>query len=244
MGRGFWRVAAATAAFGVVHSALASRAAKRRAAEWFGERNRNGLYRLFYLGQSLATFAALAGYIRRQPGRELYHVRGPAALLLRAGQAAAVLHAVASARQVGMVRILGLESFAAWLRGEDTPPEPEAHGPALGADGTMRATGPFAWSRHPLNFSPVPIFWLNPRMTTNLLAYNLAATVYFLVGSLHEETRLRASYGEAYRRYQESGVPFYLPTPPLSRRPPCTTTTSPSMIPRSPLPPSLCSSTS
>jgi hypothetical protein len=38
------KVAAATAVFGLVHSALASRPAKRAAARTFGERNRNGLY--------------------------------------------------------------------------------------------------------------------------------------------------------------------------------------------------------
>jgi protein-S-isoprenylcysteine O-methyltransferase Ste14 len=210
MWRGMLKVAAATAVFGLVHSALASRAAKRKAAELLGERDRNGLYRLFYIGQSLATFAALAAYARRQPGRELYHVRGPLAWALRAGQAALV-HATAAARQVGVGRMLGLASFAAWLGRGPVPPEPEAQGPAPSDDGAMRATGPFAWSRHPLNFSPLPVFWLNPRMTTNLLAFNVAATAYLVVGSVHEEARLRAAYGDAYRDYQASGVAFYLP---------------------------------
>ena len=204
---------AATALFGLVHSLLASRAAKRKAAELFGPRNRNGLYRVFYLGQSLVTFAGLAAYVYRQPGRELYHVRGPAKLLLRTGQAIAVVHATAAARQVGFVEILGLKSFEAWRRGEPVPPEPEAQGPALAADGAMRATGPFRWSRHPLNLSPTPVFWLNPRMTTNLLAFNLAATLYLIVGSIHEEARLHAAYGDAYEDYPQSGVPFYLPLP-------------------------------
>jgi hypothetical protein len=211
VGKGIVKVVAATAAFAVLHSALASRAAKRRAAGLFGERNRNGLYRLFYIGQSVAAFAALAAYVRRQPGRELYHARGPLAVLLRAGQAAALAHAALAVRQVGLNRMLGLESFGAWLREGDVPPEPEAQGPAAAEDGSMNATGPFAWSRHPLNFAPVPVLWLNPRMTTNLLAFNVAATAYFVVGSLHEEARLRAAYGDAYRRYQESDVPFYLP---------------------------------
>jgi protein-S-isoprenylcysteine O-methyltransferase Ste14 len=211
MGKSVLKIVAATALFGVVHSVLASRTAKRKAAEWFGERNRNGLYRAFYIGQSLVTFAALAGYIRRQPGRELYHVRGPLAGLLRLGQAAGLVHATWAARQVGVGRMLGADSLAAWWHGRPVPPEPEAQGPALGADGTLKATGPFALSRHPLNLSPLPVFWLNPRMSTNLAAFNLAATAYFVLGSLHEETRLAAAYGEPYRRYEQSDVPFYLP---------------------------------
>lgn len=48
-------------------------------------------------------------------------------------------------------------------------------------------------------------------MTTQRLAFNLAATLYLVLGSLHEEQRLRTEYGQAYADYQESGVPFYWP---------------------------------
>lgn len=211
--RGMLKVMAATALFGLVHSFLASRRAKRYAAELFGERNRDGLYRVFYLAQSVATFGALAAYIRNQPGRELYRVRWPLAGLMHAGQALAMVQAVSGARQVGLERILGVESLRSWLGDGPVPPTPEAQGPALDPEGLVRDAGPFAWSRHPLNFAPLPVFWLMPRMTTNLLAFNIAATAYLVVGSLHEEARLREAYGEAYSAYQGSGVPFYLPSP-------------------------------
>jgi methanethiol S-methyltransferase len=207
------KVAAAVGGFGLVHSALASRAAKRTAAETFGERNRNGLYRVFYIGQSLVSFAILADYIRRQPSRDIYQVQGPLAFVMHAGQVAAVACAFTAANQVGIRRITGWESFEAWLGDGPVPPEPEAQGPALDAEGRMRAAGPFAWSRHPLNFVPVPIFWLWPRMTTNLLAFNVATTMYLVIGSWHEEARLRQAYGERYISYQNSGVPYYLPRP-------------------------------
>jgi protein-S-isoprenylcysteine O-methyltransferase Ste14 len=206
------KVMAATAAFGALHSALASRTAKRAAARLAGERNRNGLYRVGYIAQSAVTFAALAAYVRRQPSRELYRVAGPLAALLHAVQAGAVVYAALAARQVGLSRITGLESFRAWLGDGPVPPEPEAQGPALDAEGRRRALGPFARSRHPLNFAPLPVFWLWPRMTTNLLAFNAAATAYLVVGSIHEEARLRAAFGEEYDAYRNSGVPFYLPT--------------------------------
>lgn len=213
MWKSMLKVAAATAAFGLVHSALASRTAKRAAARTFGERNRNGLYRLFYIGQSLVTFGLLAAYVRRQPGRELYRVEGPLAFLMHAIQAGAVVYATWAAGQVGLRRITGLESFLAWLGDGPVPPEPEAQGPALDDEGRRYALGPFAWSRHPLNFAPLPIFGLWPRMTTNLLAFNTAATIYLVVGSLHEEARLREALGGDYDAYRKSGVPFYLPAP-------------------------------
>lgn len=213
MWRSMLKVAAATAGFGLVHSALASRTAKRAATRTFGGRNRNGLYRLFYIGQSLVTFGMLAAYIRRQPSRELYRVEGPLALLMHAIQAGAVGYATSAAAQVGLRRITGLESFVAWLGYGPVPAEPEAQGPALDDEGRRHAAGPFAWSRHPLNFAPLPIFWLWPRMTSNLIAFNTAATFYLVVGSLHEEARLREAFRDDYDAYLTSGIPFYVPAP-------------------------------
>jgi hypothetical protein len=132
---------------------------------------------------------------------------------MHAAQAGGVVYMTAAARQVGVRRIFGLESFTAWLGNGPVPPEPEAQGPALDAEGRRHAAGPFAWSRHPLNFAPVPIFWLWPRMTTSLLAFNAAATAYLVIGSLHEEARLQEAFGADYAAYQRSGVPFYLPAP-------------------------------
>lgn len=124
MWRSMFKVATATAVFGLVHSALASRTAKRAAARTFGERNRNGLYRVVYIEQSLVTFGLLAAYIRRQPSRELYRIGGSLALLMHAIQAGAVVYATAAAGQVGLRRITGLESFSAWLGDGPVPPEP------------------------------------------------------------------------------------------------------------------------
>lgn len=75
----------------------------------------------------------------------------------------------------------------------------------------MRVRGPFRLSRHPLNVAPLPVLWFNPRVSTNLLAYNLVSTAYLLLGSKNEELRLEARYGQPYRSYQQGAVPFYLP---------------------------------
>jgi hypothetical protein len=205
------KVAVATAVFGLVHSALASQGAKRTAATVFGERNRNGLYRMFFIGQSFVAFGLLAAYIRRQPSRELYRIDGPWRAAVYMVQAGALGYTTAAAYQVGISRISGIESLRCWLAGEPVPPEPEAQGPALDEDGRRRPLGPFALSRHPLNFAPIVIFWTWPRMTTNMLAFNVVATCYLVLGSIHEEARLREEYGDEYVAYQRSGVPFYLP---------------------------------
>jgi methanethiol S-methyltransferase len=169
------------------------------------------LYRPFYLVQSGVTIAVLIAYTRRQPARVLYQYKGLAALPFRIIQAAGICWATAAAYQVGLLEILGVRPALGLLSCAGAiEPEPAAQGPAL-AGHQLRVRGPFRLTRHPLNVAPLPIMWFFPRMSTNLLAFNLVSTAYLVVGSVLEENRLLARYGDAYRDYQSSGVPFYVP---------------------------------
>ena len=207
------RMALATTAFALVHSALASRAAKRQAARLLGQRRADAFYRLFFVGQSVLGFAGLIAYGARLPRRTLYHVGGPAALLLRAGQAGGLACLYAAARQPGVAYLAGIGNLQAWRHGLPIPAGPHAQGPERGPDGRLTVAGPYLWSRHPLNFCGIPIFWLTPHMTSRRLAFNLVSTAYFMLGSMHEEARLAAAYGAPYRRYQRGDVPFFWPSP-------------------------------
>jgi len=132
--------------------------------------------------------------------------------LMQLSRFASVGYAVYAAHQVGVPAMLGWPGITAWVHGEAVVPrEPEAQGPALSGDGGLKVAGPFLASRHPLNLVPLPVLWLAPTMTVNLAALNCVATLYFVIGSMHEESRLRTSYGRAYSEYQKSAVPFYLP---------------------------------
>jgi methanethiol S-methyltransferase len=209
------KIVAATALFAGIHSLLASRAAKRVATEVLSERQRNALYRPFYNAQAVITFAALVLYGTRLPDRELYRVSGPLAGLMRFGQVISLLYLLDGTRQIGFLRFAGVPNLLAFLREETfVPPEPEGQGPIIDVNGEMKATGPFRASRHPLNFAMVPALWLMPRMTVNLAAFNFVVTAYLIVGSVHEEERLRAAYGQAYIDYQRSGVNFFVPSGP------------------------------
>jgi protein-S-isoprenylcysteine O-methyltransferase Ste14 len=205
------RMGMATVAFAVIHSVLASRSAKRMAARFVGERRRDAGYRLFFVGQSLLAFPLLIAYGARLPKRTIYRINGPSAILLRIGQAAGVLHLLAAARHVGIARLAGLENLRAWRNNRPVPPGPVAQGPEMQADGRLSIGGPYLWSRHPLNFSAIPLFWSTPHMTTRRLAFNLASTLYFVLGSVHEEVRLNDAYGNDYRAYAEGPVPFFWP---------------------------------
>jgi methanethiol S-methyltransferase len=209
-----FKTAAAVSLFAVLHSALASLPAQQAFAIRLGARSRRGLYRPFYIAQSILSLLALGLYLHRLPDRTLYRASRPMGYGLRLGQALGLLYAAAAAWRVGLTRISGWASFSTWAAGAEIPAvEPAAQGPAPAASNRLQTGWPFSWSRHPLNFSPLPVFWLNPTMTVRLLAFNLVASLYLVLGSLHEERRLLARYGALYQRYQHSGVPFFLPRP-------------------------------
>jgi hypothetical protein len=211
--KGVVKMATATIGFALLHSALASRQAKHAARKLVGTPAADDNYRLFYSVQALFGFLALVWYGARLPSRTLYALSGPPAWILRGGQCLGLLHLCCAASQVGVARLSGLENFLARRTGKPALPVPLAQGPELNASGRLTTGGLYAWSRHPLNFSGIPIFWLTPRLTDKRLVFNLVSTAYFILGSRHEAARLRAGYGDAYRNYENSGVPFYWPHP-------------------------------
>ena len=72
--------------------------------------------------------------------------------------------------------------------------------------------GLYSWARHPLYSLILLFLWLTPLMSVNLLTTYILFTIYFYVGSIHEEKRLLAKFGSAYRDYQQR-VPRLIPIP-------------------------------
>jgi hypothetical protein len=221
------KISLATITFAAVHSALATRGAKLLAARWLGEERRDAVYRVFFVVQSLAGFGALLAYGARLPTTTLYRIEGFGALLLRTGQAAGIAYLLIGLKEAGVAQWSGYASLQAWRRGLPMPPGPAAQGPELKPDGRLGIGGPYLHSRHPLNFAGIPIFWLTPHMTARRLAFNVVGSLYLILGSKHEEMRLRDAYGELYRQYVDQRVPFFWPLP-MGR-----TTSSPTLLPAS-----------
>lgn len=109
-----------------------------------------------------------------------------------------VLYLLYGAREIGFLKFAGVPNIAALVtRQSFVPVEPEGQGPILENPNQMKITGPFRLSRHPLNFGMLPILWLMPRMTVNLVAFNVITTLYLILGSVHEENRFVETYGQA-----------------------------------------------
>ena len=207
------RVVLICAIWAGIHSLLASRRAKGASARVAGARSRDGLYRVAYNAQSVVTVALAARRLARLPDRGLYEVGPPWSWLFRAGQVGSLGVLFSGVRVVGVLEFAGIVPLWKALTDRESRPEPEAQGPPMGADGEMETSGAFRFTRHPGNLGAVGFFLLWPRMTVNRAMLAALAALYVVLGSMHEERRLRMAYGEAFERYRQK-VPFLIPRPP------------------------------
>ena len=205
-----FRVCALFVAYGLVHSLLAFRPVKDWVERRAGRRVRHGLYRPFFILQSVVTtFWALKKF-RDLPDRTLYEVPRPWSWAWQAVQAFAVALLLRALAVVGYGRLLGLPQLVAFLRGREPAPVPEAQGPPPDARGQPVLSGPFRAIRHPDNLFFGLFLWALPRMSVNRLTLALLSTIYAVLGSWHEDARLRLAYGAPFARYQRD-TPLFIP---------------------------------
>jgi protein-S-isoprenylcysteine O-methyltransferase Ste14 len=179
----------------VVHSLLASVPVKDWTRRVLGE-GVDRWYRLAYVVFASVSGLPLLLMVAVLPDRALYAVPSPWRWPMRGGQALALGAAVWAVLETGPTYFLGLSQLLA--RGSSQA-------------NTLQVRGFYCWVRHPLYLFSIVILWLSPDMTVNLLVFYGLITLYFAIGSLHEERRLLAEFGHAYRDYQRQ-VPWLIPT--------------------------------
>jgi len=180
--------------YAFVHSLLASLGVKQWIRQTMGPEN-DRWYRLGYNIFAVITLLPLWPMLIGLPDRTLYVVPAPWRWLMVAGQLLAVVGLGVTLWQTGPLHFFGLAQLI-------TPPPHESS--------SLTTGGFYGWVRHPLYSFSLLFIWLTPVLTINLLTTFLIFTLYFYVGSIYEEKRLLAEFGEAYRRYQQH-VPRLIP---------------------------------
>ena len=205
-----WRVCVLFMGYGLLHSLLASSWSKSLVERYGGGRVRRGLYRPFFILQSVVTTLWALQEFWKLPDRTLYQVPRPWSWVLRAVQAFAVALLLRALAVVGYLRLLGVPPLIDFLRGRQPQETSEAQGPPPDAHGQPVLSGPFRVIRHPDNLFFALFVWALPRMSVNRLTLALLCTLYAVLGSWHEDARMRRAYGEAFARYQRE-TPLLIP---------------------------------
>lgn len=198
------RTAGAISLFAIVHSALAALQTKRVARRLAGARAADGLYRFAFNGFAVITFAATLRSIWSLPDRRLYRVRGVPSLLLWCGQLACVIALLLTNRQNGFGHVTGIRHACEFIRGRPIGPTPVVQHPLPDGDCLDGWTGTFRLSSHPNNYLVLLLYWLSPVMTVKWATVGLVTALYMVLGSLHEDQRLLAAYGDRYRCYRST----------------------------------------
>lgn len=185
--------------FALVHSITADKRVKAWIGNRLGERFQHGWYRLFYNVLSVISLAPLFLYMATRSS-VIYSVSDTSALIFRAIQIVGLVGATISILQIDWMRFVGLRQVMAYFSGDDLPLAGEA----------LKTDGLYGFVRHPLYFFSLLFLWFNPTLTNTALYFNIGATLYFVIGSIVEERRMRDYYGDTYQKYQER-VPWLIP---------------------------------
>ncbi|MGB2896497.1 MAG: isoprenylcysteine carboxylmethyltransferase family protein [Anaerolineales bacterium] len=186
----------AVAAYGALHSLLASNPVKQAFQRALGQTS-DRFYRLFFNIVGGLTFLPVLAAAALDPGQTLYHLTWPWVLLTSLCQALAAILLLLGLLQTDSLHFLGLRQIS----------HPEAS-----EQSELVINGLYCHVRHPLYSAGLLFIWLTPVMTTSLLALNLGLTLYIVIGSIFEERRLVDQFGQAYRDYQRR-VPRLVPRP-------------------------------
>ncbi len=93
---------------------------------------------------------------------------------------------------------LGIKSI--WRRMKNIPQKQQS----------FSVRGLYAYCRHPMYFFFLIAFWVTPVMNYSRLEFAVLGSIYFLIGTLHEEKNLREELGNIYDVYREN-VPMWIP---------------------------------
>ena len=186
-----------------LHSALVSLSLIEPLLKRFPDASR--YYRIVYNVVSLVTLLPVLLYTFYLRGTPTFSWQGSWRFLQMAMTVSALVFFVAGARHYDLFQFLGLRQLKA-----------EKACSVLTDDCSLDTSGVLSLVRHPWYTGGILIIWARPLDASAILT-NLVLTGYFLVGTLLEERKLTAQFGQEYADYQQR-VSMFVPLKWMARR--------------------------
>lgn len=156
-------------------------------------------YRFFYVTQSVLLFIPLLLMFYILPSRPFFTPGVFMTAVLAVIWIAGMAFGLFAVRSYDNFSFLGISQLQKGLRGEQYIYER----PKLTRKGAL------AYVRHPYYSVSILLIWARP-MTYKDLYLNILLTVYFLLGTINEERKLRKEFGQEYLDYAND-VPALVP---------------------------------
>lgn len=189
------------AAFGAVHSLLASNNFKKLLIQKFGDLI--AFYRSIFNFISLLLLY-LVYFIAPHPDIIIFDLSKPFDLIILIPQFLSVVGIIWTLRYFSAGEFLGINQILRWYKGEYKIDE-------IDEVLTLRIYGPYKFSRHPLYFFSILFLIFRPEMNLFYLTSLICFIGYFYIGSFYEEKKLVERFGNKYLIYQKA-VPRIFPT--------------------------------
>ncbi len=186
--------------FGLTHSILASRKFKLYLTKKLG--NKIAFYRLSY---NLFSFLILYLFfvIAPKPDIIIYDLPAPYDILILVLQFVSLAGFFWSIKYFSGKEFLGISQIKRYFNNEYNIKE-------LDEQLTLRISGPYKYSRHPIYFFSILFLLFRPIMDLFYVTLFVCIVSYFYIGSFYEEKKLVEKFGEFYKNYQKQ-VPRIFP---------------------------------
>lgn len=189
------------AAFGWLHTYLASDKVKRKLAEEHG--NLIAFYRISY---NLIFIFTLYFFwvLYPRPDVQVYSFDYPFDLLVLGIQFLALLALIYVFKYFSLGEFTGIAQIIRYYKNEYDISE-------LDEKLKLKIAGPYRYMRHPLYFFTFLVLIFRPEMNLFYFTSVICIAVYFYIGSEYEEKKLLEKFGSEYEVYRNK-VPRFFPS--------------------------------
>jgi protein-S-isoprenylcysteine O-methyltransferase Ste14 len=177
--------------FALTHTLLASKKIKLALKEKLG--GAIAFYRFFYNVTSIIFFL-LFYLIAPKPGITVYDLHYPYDIITFVFQVLSFLGIIISAKPIDLLEFAGIRQIVRYLKGGYDENDLDEKQPLI-------TGGIYKYVRHPIYLFTILFLGFRPAMDLFYFVTFICVVIYFYIGSIFEEEKLKEKYGKEYEEY-------------------------------------------